>query len=69
MRFQISFERLGKVHWVFASSEDAAQYTIDALQVASCSNIDVLDCAERAHPKRPSWFDEAFTKRNSALPS
>jgi hypothetical protein len=54
-RFQISFHRLGKVHWVFTNSEDAARFVFDALKVSMSTNIEVLDNQDGKHPKTPAW--------------
>lgn len=51
MRYQISFQRLGRVHWLFCDDKQAALLTWDALKVAGNTHIECLENPDKANAR------------------
>ena len=43
MKYQISFERLGRVHWTFCNDKQTALLIWDGLRLAGNKNIECLE--------------------------
>jgi len=51
MRYQISFERAGKVHWVFCEQKDTAEELVASLDLAGNHHIEILQDPNTDHAR------------------
>jgi len=53
MKYQISFERLGRVHWTFCNDKQTALFVWDGLRISGNINI---ECLENPGKRDARWI-------------
>lgn len=59
MKYQFSFVRLNRRHWLFCEKRDSAELIYNALNVAGNTQIEVM---ENPHTKDAKWVHDALAR-------